>query len=1046
MYRHQQFNKTRAEELEDRRNLPPEVTSNMARQVSGYRREMLEDEVNAGDFREQGSSPLSRMVNMSASTLKIIHEPTSLGSSSYTSQDQIIKSAQTSAALSGQGGVLGAGGVGFRGPGGTVKQVPEVYSPLWLNSNLNLPRDRATVNAWSRSFFALNPIVHNAISLHSTYPISKLNIKCKNRKVEQFFAEMCEEIDLMNVCVAIAQEFWVLGEAFVYGELDERTAKWSRLMIQNPDYITVKRSVVAGDPIISLRPDENLKRIVFSQRAVDIQQRRQLDPSIVEHVKRGENIPLNNFYVSHLARRISPYEVRGTGVIVNCFRQLMLFDKTYESKFAQADGMINPLTLVKVGNDEFRPTPIDLEQWREVFECYDEETEVLTDQGFKKFEDVIEYQTVMDGTYGIPQVVRGSAVAKPGYKIACFNPATDGLEYHEPSSAHVSDCNGDMLCASGKKLDICVTPNHRMWVSEKQNNKWKDFTITEASSLFDKKSLYKFKSTAKWKGGEPEYIEVLGVQVPIELYLKALGYIVSEGCVFSNRDSEGCASVIKVSQLTKSKHYSEMRTTLEKFAEVLDLNCPSVVAVKGEGYSKDTPKEKWECTISNKDLCAYFKENISINNKSTSHFKRLPRFVMDLSPRLLKILLGALVTGDGSENNNKDNTSSIGYSYSTVSKQLANDIYEIVFKAGYAPNLITGTYLKNDGRNVDELIVTWSTTNYGTEPNVRTFDINNSNNGSGPQLMRKHYDGKVWCFTVPTGLFVTRRNGKITIQGNSAQYDKDAKIFTHNAVEVERIGYGQGIYDVSGDITQLIKLIYVGLMVPSVVMDGSDTTYATGSVALDVLRQRYMQFRNMLANWLKEKIFAPISRLNDFYDYEDGEKKLIVPEVEWNHMSLFDMSDYIGHLMQLANSPEPGKNKVSVQTLYRSLGLEYEDELRKMRYEDIQEAIRMKELSSIGRMDLNKLRALNPDDEIEEVQEPPVPGEDPYDPVPGQPGGLGGPTGGLPGMPPPLPMPGGPPSSPIGGGGLKPPSSGPPPPAGNSGIAPGGAPKPPPPG
>lgn len=637
-------NKTRSEEyISQRYNLPPEISPNMVHAVSDVRRDMLEQEALQGGFREQGAMNPYARPNESAGA-------TSLGTVNYLGTKNILKEAQSfGSSTSGQSGILGSANVGYRGSGagGTLRQVPEVYSPLWLNSNLNLPRDRATVNAWSRSFFALNPIVHNAISLHSTYPISKLNIKCKNRKVEKFFASMCEEIDLMNVCVQIAQEFWTLGEAFVYAELDDRTAKWSRLLIQNPDYITVKRSVVAGEPIISLRPDENLRRIVFSQRPVDIQQRRQLDPAIIDHVKKSQNIPLNNFYVSHLARRISPYEVRGTGLIVNCFRALMLLDKLYESKFAQADNMVNPLTLVKIGNQDFRPTPTDLDQWRNVFE--------------------------------------------------------------------------------------------------------------------------------------------------------------------------------------------------------------------------------------------------------------------------------------------------------------------------------------------------------------------------------------------------------------ESQYDKDFKIFTHDAVNVERVGYGQGIYDISGDVTQLIKFIYIGLMVPSVIMDGSDTTYATGSVALDVLRQRYMQFRNMLAAWLKKKIFQPIAKLNDFYEYEDGEKKLIIPDVEWNHMSLFDMSDYISHLMQLSQAQDVGQRKVSMQTLFRSLGLEYQDELRKMRFEDIQEIIRTKEIASLHRYSLNSLRALAPDDEIEEVQESPVPGETPYEEVeqPGVGGGL--PGMGLPGVGgPPLPPPGGVPPAPIGGGitGPKPPG-GPPPPGGGVGIGPGGAPKPP---
>src|SRR5690606_4307839 len=143
-------------------------------------------------------------------------------------------------------GPIGTGGVvgnSWRGSNDAVRQVPEVYSPLWLNSNLNLPKDRNTVKAWSRSFFALNPIVHNAISLHSTYPISKLNIKSKNKRVEKFFSDMIEEIVLLNDCISIAQEFWTLGEAFIYAELDEKKGKWNQLLNHNPDYIAVARSV-----------------------------------------------------------------------------------------------------------------------------------------------------------------------------------------------------------------------------------------------------------------------------------------------------------------------------------------------------------------------------------------------------------------------------------------------------------------------------------------------------------------------------------------------------------------------------------------------------------------------------------------------------------------------------------------------------------------------------------------------------------------------------------------------------------------------------------
>ena len=134
--------------------------------------------------------------------------------------------------------------------------------------------------------------------------------------------------------------------------------------------------------------------------------------------------------------------------------------------------------------------------------------------------------------------------------------------------------------------------------------------------------------------------------------------------------------------------------------------------------------------------------------------------------------------------------------------------------------------------------------------------------------------------------------------------------------------------------------------------------------------QRYMQFRNMMSQWLKNKIFAPISKIQGFYDYSGGEKQLIVPEIDWNHMSLFDAGDYINMLVTLTQG-QADQKRASLSTLYRSMGLEYEDEIRKMRKENIQNAISKKEIAALEAMDLNSLRALDDEDEIPEPQKTP---------------------------------------------------------------------------
>lgn len=529
----------------------PEITNRMKKSVSEQRRILLNEDFENGLYR-QGSEIISKKNGMS-----------SLG---VVMGGGTTKTAQLAGSTS---SFAGSQGDSFR-------QGPEIYSPLWLTSNLSLPRDRVTVNAWSRAFFALNPMVANAINLHSTYPISKLNIKCKNKKIEKFFNEMIEETNLMNFCIEMAHEYWLLGEVFPYMELDETTGKWSRLIIQNPDYMIIKRTTLS-EPIIMMKPDEHLRKICSSNKASDIEERKQLNPSIIDYVRRGGNIPMNNFNASYLSRKINPYELRGTGLVVTIFRQLMLFDMLRESKYVQASSMVNPTTLVKVGSAEDKPTEAQLEGFRAIFE--------------------------------------------------------------------------------------------------------------------------------------------------------------------------------------------------------------------------------------------------------------------------------------------------------------------------------------------------------------------------------------------------------------QAEHDKNFKIFTHDAVSVERVGFGGGIYDISGDITQLIKEMYIGMMVPSVIMDGGqDTTYANGGVALDVLKQRYMTFRNIMGEWLKRKVFAPISQLQEFYEFEDGEKKLIIPEIDWNHMNLFDAGDYISVLKELSISGE-GDKKVSIHTLYRSLGLDYTDERINIRKESIQEEIFKKEKESLTKMTLNDLRALDEDDEIPEEDDASVAGE-----------------------------------------------------------------------
>ncbi len=76
-------------------------------------------------------------------------------------------------------------------------------------------------------------------------------------------------------------------------------------------------------------------------------------------------------------------------------------------------------------------------QWEDF--CYDEETEVLTNSGWKHFKDVTPTDTV-----------------------ATINPETRKLEFQLPSKYHVKEFSGDMYSYSSLRADLKVTPGHRM--------------------------------------------------------------------------------------------------------------------------------------------------------------------------------------------------------------------------------------------------------------------------------------------------------------------------------------------------------------------------------------------------------------------------------------------------------------------------------------------------------------------------------------------------------------------------------------------------------
>jgi hypothetical protein len=118
--------------------------------------------------------------------------------------------------------------------------------------------------------------------------------------------------------------------------------------------------------------------------------------------------------------------------------------------------------------------------------CYDEQTEILTKQGWKKYTELANDEVV-----------------------ATLNPDTNELEYHTIERKIQYHYNGKMYHLESTQVSLMVTPNHKLWVGKStQPGKIKyDFAFPH-EVLGRTRSTHHpyYKKNAKWRGVRKEFL------------------------------------------------------------------------------------------------------------------------------------------------------------------------------------------------------------------------------------------------------------------------------------------------------------------------------------------------------------------------------------------------------------------------------------------------------------------------------------------------------------------------------------------------------------
>lgn len=260
---------------------------------------------------------------------------------------------------------LTPGGGGILGNSDVIGLAPEYFVPQLENSSLELPRYRQEIVSWCDYYYQTNELIAAAIDTHATLSVADFAISCKDKKIQQEYEDMLDDLDYTELLSDIAYEFFRLGNAFPMGDYDEDNKAWKEFVVMPMLNIDLQKSLFSKDPKIYLVPDDTLKKMSMTQDPRIREEFELLPPEVKEKVLQNIPILLDSSRVSHISTRSIAGTLWGPPPMFRCFKTMVYNDKIFRCQEAIADRQILPLKIISLITPDGLPvSPEEEEDFR----------------------------------------------------------------------------------------------------------------------------------------------------------------------------------------------------------------------------------------------------------------------------------------------------------------------------------------------------------------------------------------------------------------------------------------------------------------------------------------------------------------------------------------------------------------------------------------------------------------------------------------------------------------------------------------------------------